>query len=382
MTAIVTDVHYRMSLAVIRDLGQRGVRVVCCERDGGGEPIGFSSKYCAASRLLPKDACMDALFDLCAEITSAEGEKPALLPVGAATLAELAEPGTAEKFAAAAGLLLPAKTALDTLNDKEAAAGLARELGIPVPEEYAPDAVRFPCAVKPRCGEKFGLTAAERYRIAENTRELAQARDRFRSLTGEEPILQQYLPGGGMGCSVAAEDGRVTRSVCHRRIREYPVTGGPSSCAQALSDPVLEGYAARLMEKVHFSGLAMVEFKLDGEGRPFLLEVNPRVWGSYPLARAAHAGLSWEWFRLAWNRGNPGRTLLPDPEGLKEGKKMTFTATDLAAGLGYLKRGQVKRSLGAALDFLNPAVSDGVWEWRDAKPALRYYKSLLKRGGE
>lgn len=382
MTAVVTDVHYRMALAVIRDLGERGVRVVCCERDGGGDPIGFYSKYCNASRLLPKDGYVDALYGLCGEIARDEGEKPALLPVGAATLAELVKPGTAERFAAAAGLLLPEKAALDALNDKETVARLGRELGIPVPEAYAPDAARFPCAVKPRCGERFGLAAAQRYKIAKDPEELSAFREHFKSLTGEEPLLQQYLPGGGMGCSVVAVDGRVTRCVCHRRIREYPVTGGPSSCAVALRDPVLEGYAAKLMERVNFSGLAMVEFKLDGEGSPFLLEVNPRVWGTYPLERRARAGLSWEWFRLAWNRGNGHRTLLPDPEGLREGRRMTFTASDLAAGLGYLKRGQLGRGLGAALDLLNPAVPDGVWEWRDARPALRYYGSLLRRGGE
>ena len=33
MIAIVTDVHYRMSLALIRDLGQAGVEVLTCERE-------------------------------------------------------------------------------------------------------------------------------------------------------------------------------------------------------------------------------------------------------------------------------------------------------------------------------------------------------------
>ena len=33
--AVITDVHYRMSLALIRDLAQAGVRVVCCERRRG-----------------------------------------------------------------------------------------------------------------------------------------------------------------------------------------------------------------------------------------------------------------------------------------------------------------------------------------------------------
>ena len=33
MVAIVTDVHYRMSLALIRDLAQAGVEVITCEQD-------------------------------------------------------------------------------------------------------------------------------------------------------------------------------------------------------------------------------------------------------------------------------------------------------------------------------------------------------------
>lgn len=382
MTAVVTDVHYRMSLAVIRDLGERGVKVVCCERDDKALPLGFASRYCADSRTLPAEGYTDALFDLCAELHRAEGEKPALLAVGAATLAELTKPGIAERFRGAAGLLLPEGSALDTLNDKDAVAALGRELGISVPEEFPPESARFPCVVKPRCGEKFGLSAAERYRIAKNAEELDAARERFKRITGGEPIVQQYLPGRGMGCSVVAEDGEVRRSVCHLRVREYPVTGGPSSCCQALRNKKLEGYTAELVARTGFSGLCMVEFKLDDMGRPRLLEVNPRVWGTYPLTRAAKAGFSWEWFRLSWNRGNPDRALPSENAELKAGKRMAFTASDLAAAAGYFKAGQRKRALGAAADLLNPTVSDGVWEWRDLRPAVKYYASLLKRGGE
>lgn len=42
VTAVMTDVHYRMSLALIRDLAQAGVRTVCCEREGGGDPLPHS----------------------------------------------------------------------------------------------------------------------------------------------------------------------------------------------------------------------------------------------------------------------------------------------------------------------------------------------------
>ena len=382
MTAIVTDVHYRMALAVIRDLGERGVRVVGCDRAEEKRPVGFFSRHCRETLVLPEGAAMDRLYGFCAEVYEAEGEKPALLPVGAATLAELSKPENAERLRRVCGLLTPDRAALDTLNDKEAVAKLGRELGIPVPEEYTPETAVFPCVVKPRCGERFGLSAAERYAIAGSPGELDAFRERFRSVTGEEPVIQQYLPGRGLGCSVIAEEGRVKSSICHLRVREYPVSGGPSSCCQALRNEKLEAYTAGLMEKTGFSGPCMVEFKLDAEGKPRLLEVNPRVWGTYPLTRAAGAGFTWEWFRLSWNRGNPEKPLPAEARDFRQGKRMTFTASDLAAAAGYLKNGQIKRALGAAADLLDPRVSDGVWEWRDMRPALRYYASLLKRGGE
>ena len=89
VTAVMTDVHYRMSLALIRDLAQAGVRTVCCEREGVAAPLGFVSKYTDETVLLPREGWTDALYDLCARLESREGERPALLPVGAATLAAL-----------------------------------------------------------------------------------------------------------------------------------------------------------------------------------------------------------------------------------------------------------------------------------------------------
>ena len=54
VTAVMTDVHYRMSLALIRDLAQAGVRTVCCEREGVAAPLGVVSKYTDETVLLPR----------------------------------------------------------------------------------------------------------------------------------------------------------------------------------------------------------------------------------------------------------------------------------------------------------------------------------------
>ena len=86
MTAIVTDTHYRMSVSLIRDLFDRGVRVVACEKASIEAPVGFASRGAARCVRLPDDSYEAALYDLCCEIFAQEGEKPALLPVGAKRL--------------------------------------------------------------------------------------------------------------------------------------------------------------------------------------------------------------------------------------------------------------------------------------------------------
>ena len=383
MVAVITDVHYRMSLALIRDLAQAGVSLVVCEqmdREGRplSPPLGFRSRYVKEKVLLPREDYQGALLELCRTVGVREGCRPALLPVGASTLAMLARPETRAAFQAVCGLCLPTQSQLDTFNDKSAVARLGEELGIPVPRNYGPEETpAFPCVVKPLCGEKFGLTAQQRYVIAADSSRLEEARARFSALTGEQPLVQQYLPGGGLGCSFLAREGEVLAWVCHRRLREYPVTGGPSTCCAAFHSAELEGYVRRLAAAVGYSGLAMVEFKEDAEGRPHLLEINPRIWGSFPLTRAAATGIPLLWFAQAWNAGNPSAPFTPPTPSPYPPRRMVFFPSDLMAGLGYCRRGQPGKALGALADFFNPAVRDGLFQWSDPAPALAYYRSLL-----
>ena len=124
MVAIVTDVRYRMSLALIRDLGQAGVEVITCERErcrqnAASPALGALSRWTSRHVWLPEEGYKEALLDLCGEI----GEKPALLPVGAATLETVARDRS--RFDAVCGLCAPTLEQLDRMNSKERAAALA-----------------------------------------------------------------------------------------------------------------------------------------------------------------------------------------------------------------------------------------------------------------
>lgn len=392
MTAIVTDVHYRMSLALIRELGRSGVEVVTCERESfrsnaATPSLGALSRYTSRHVWLPDEGYMDALWSLCEEIGRERSCRPALLPVGAAALGLLAK--SRERFDGVCGLCIPTAEQLDLMNSKERISALAKRLGIPVPVSFVRQAgedwvdfvwrLSLPCVVKPVCGEKLGLTASARYAVARTGEEVERWYAHFLAMAGEPPVVQEYLPGGGLGCSVLALDGKVLSSICHRRLREYPVTGGPSSCCVQERREDLPGYVEQIVEETGYTGLAMFEFKEDSSGRPRLLEVNPRVWGSFPLTRAAGSEIPLMWYTLSWNAGNPERQLpLPEPGALPP-KKMIFAASDLMAAVGYAKKGRPGTALRAVGDFLDPRVRDGVFEWGDMLPGLAYFRSLLAK---
>ena len=123
----------------------------------------------------------------------------------------------------------------------------------------------------------------------------------------------------------------------------------------------------------------MFEFKEDGSGAPRLLEVNPRIWGTFPLTRVSGSGIPVLWCTLAWNQGNRGRQAPLPPAKKPRLCRMQFAASDLMSGLGYARRGQWGKALSACADTLSPAVRDGLWEWSDPGPGVLYYRSLLRK---
>jgi predicted ATP-grasp superfamily ATP-dependent carboligase len=117
------------------------------------------------------------------------------------------------------------------------------------------------------------------------------------------PIVQECIPPGGEALGVAvlmnfASEARA--SFAYRRLREYPITGGPSTLRESAWNPGLQESAERLLSCLGWVGVAMVEFKVDPrDGRPKLLEVNPRFWGSLHHAILCGVDFPFLLYRLA-----------------------------------------------------------------------------------
>src|SRR5262249_48593048 len=90
----------------------------------------------------------------------------------------------------------------------------------------------------------------------------------------------------------------------HRRIREKPPWGGVSVLSEAIApDPELLAGSERLLAELALTGVAMVEFRRTPGDGVYLMEVNPRLWGSLQLA--IDAGVGFPSLLVALHRGDP-----------------------------------------------------------------------------
>ncbi len=191
------------------------------------------------------------------------------------------------------GLVLPPEESFDWFFDKARTLELAHRCGVPAPrtrllasmEDFdAREFSDFPYFVKLT---RSKLWTGDRghdleARLVRNPRELAEA---VQGLLRYGPVLvQSYEPGEGIGVELLCDRGKVLLSFAHRRIHEYPLTGGGSTYRVSIPiPPDLFSAAEALVREASWTGVAMVEFKKDGE-RFSLMEVNGRFWGSLPLS--------------------------------------------------------------------------------------------------
>lgn len=358
-TVVVTDGRYRASLAAVRALGEAGYRVVVTQtkRESGAAPASFASRFAAEGRWI-EGSCREPAYEDRLLALLREYDRPVLFCTGADTLNLVSR--RRDVFAQAADFLIAPPDVLDALNDKQTVHDRALALNIPVPAEFAGRPDRYPVVIKPHCGEKAGLKAKDRYVIASDPADFA-AKYAAMARYDEAPIVQEKIVGDGEGVNLLLDqNSRLICAFCHRRVREYPITGGPSTCCVSFYNERMIQQAYQLLASFGFVGMAMVEFK---GGR--VLEVNPRVWGSFPMTACCGSPFTALYAKAA--QGEPVDYL---PGDYRPGVKMRYLFNDGMAVLDCLRHGQVGKALNGAADFFR--VREALYR-RDDKKAYRTY---------
>jgi predicted ATP-grasp superfamily ATP-dependent carboligase len=182
-------------------------------------------------------------------------------------------------------------------------------------------------------------------------------------------VVQQFIPGHGAGVFCLYDRDHAIAWFAHRRIREKPPSGGVSVlCESVAVDPVLKDYAERLLRAAEYRGVAMVEFRIGADGRPYLMEVNARFWGSLQLAIDCGVDFPWLYYQMLM-----GEQVTPVQE-YQVGRRLRWWLGDLdhvllqvrnpALGVGE-KMAVVGRFLGTSFD---PRCRQEVFRWSDPGP--------------
>ncbi|MDA8046862.1 MAG: ATP-grasp domain-containing protein [Actinomycetota bacterium] len=293
-SVLVTDGLWRKSLSAVRSLGRQDIEVGVT----GDSPFttAFYSRYCRRRVRLPK-ATDEAYIDAFLEELSRH-RYDVVLPMEDDTTQVLLR--HRDQVEALSRLPLPSASSLAVAADKAATLELAASLGIAHPWTRRPQSeaeleailadIPLPAVVKPvNSSGSRGLHYAD-------TRD--QVRAAFRAVLPVygAPLVQERIPGGpGLGAGLLFGPGaEPLAGFTYRRLREYPVQGGPSTLRESTHDPALLESATRLLEALDWFGVAMVEFKLDPrDGVAKLMEINPRFWGSLELANASGVNFPW-----------------------------------------------------------------------------------------
>ncbi|MBI3858888.1 MAG: ATP-grasp domain-containing protein [Thaumarchaeota archaeon] len=191
---------------------------------------------------------------------------------------------------------IPPNDILASATSKIRILGLANENLIPTPPTVVLDEAPSISDIEGKLGFPFIMKVSrevdvdpgprERYFVARRTVSQEEIKHAFSRLVRHGPVIfQSYMSGIGLGVSyIFNRYGQLISYFGHRRILEAYRDGGPSLIAETYLHPEAFRHGLRLLKSLGWRGPAMVEFKMTQDGRLYFMELNPRFWGTLPLA--------------------------------------------------------------------------------------------------
>jgi predicted ATP-grasp superfamily ATP-dependent carboligase len=392
-TAIILDGQLKSALCAVRSLGRAGVVVsVGAER---ATAMTRFSKYAKDKFVYPSPyRDPEGFLARLKEEAQRLGDKPVVYAFSDATALLLSR--HRDELSECMTLILAEEEATETVFDKSRTYELAKRLSVPIIPTYVPknedDAKRlakrlsYPAVIKTRHSVTWrgGKGVFGTASFVHTVDELRAKSVTLLAETGEAPLVQEFIKGDEYGVECLCRSGRVYATVVHQRRRSLSPTGGASVLKATVGENDLtkkmQAHAGRLLAELSWTGVAMVEFKVDTtDGEPKLMEINGRFWGSLPLAVFAGVDFPHLYYKLAEGEvstemvtGRPGvvsEHLLGSVRWL--GRVMF--AKDPLRPMLYPSR------LKALTDFASPSfwVRDDVWSFSDGLPGIMEYVDVF-----
>lgn len=268
---LITDAGYKHTLGAVRSLGKAGFFVIAMASDKNAQS--FFSRYCHEKLICPDPRNEEQFIKFLIDYLM-KNPVDVLIPVGYITTVTISK--HKKELLPFVKIPIVDYDSMEIACNKEKTMQLAKSIHITIPKEYSSitDIDKFPVVAK-------GIYESGHIKYINSLEDLIP-------LDLNNYILQEYIPGEGYGFYALFNQGIVKAYFMHKRVREYPITGGASTCAESIFDEELKKLGIELLESLRWHGVAMVEFKKDERNGKFkLMEINPKFWGSLDLSIAS-----------------------------------------------------------------------------------------------
>jgi ATP-grasp in the biosynthetic pathway with Ter operon len=286
MPILVLDGFCNAAVETLQSLGRKGLEVDISSESA--DCVAFHSRY--ASGKLRQPPIGSEVFQVWLREQDAKRHYDLIVPATEASLLGIRLLGETDPIRRRA--VIPGNEAIDIALDKHKTSEFARALGVPVPryellsskrESIHPE--KYPVALKSLRSKVIieGKLRTISTAVVRNAAEYDEVIKRWQPFTSM--LWEEYIFGRGIGAEFLYNHGKKVWHFTHERIHELPLTGGASSYRRSIEPPLaLLADAERLLTALEWHGVAMVEFRVDTNGQHWLLEINPRMWGSLALA--------------------------------------------------------------------------------------------------
>jgi protein-tyrosine-phosphatase/predicted ATP-grasp superfamily ATP-dependent carboligase len=362
--ALVLDGHSRAAVETTQALGRMGIAVEVASQ---GQSLAGRSCFCRKVLVQPDAASADAFLEW-VESTVAASACRLVVPTTENSLRCFVGRPVSDHLRQMA--VLPSDESLQIALSKELTRDLAAALGVRVPrsklltaESLHSPPLSFPAVLKPQVSLVVDRGRVRRLApvVVRSEADWTRALERLLPLT---PVLEQeYVPGSGAGVECLYRHGQLLWCFRHERVHELPLAGGASTYRRsAPADGPLVADAIRLLDSLAWHGVAMVEFKQTAGGEWWLMEINPRLWGSLALAVDAGVNFPVGLWSLACGE-DPG----PQPK-----YRIGYYTRDLPTDVEWFKENlradrhdpllMTRPRLGSLLEYARPLLGRESWD--------------------
>jgi len=355
---LVTDAHFRGPLAVIRSLGKKNIQISAVSEKKSA--MGFYSKYCSEKLVSPNPRIEPKSYLNFLLKNVKTGDYDCIIPYHTYTTFLLCK--YKDIFSDYTKIPPPDFEIFNKVYNKTELLKIAFKNDITCPVTFFDDDIdniksniqKYPVVIK---SSKIHSVKIE---ICRNQLELKEKYAQMTSNFGQ-CFVQEYIPNGGEFGVYTLFDYRsepvaLTVQKRSRTIHEY---GGISTLRETVKDEKLVKSAFKLLKNINWSGVAMVEFRVDArDGIPKLMEINPRLWGSLQLSIFSGVDFPYLFYKMITEEKiNPSLCF-------KDGVLCRWLEGDIR----YFTN--CKNKLKFIIDFFNPNIKYDVISLKDLRPFI------------